>query len=310
MSLDKLIPSYYLKTMKNLYDNRKNSTVIKLAYRILESSGILDNYIRDEIRFFLCSSLARLKDERFKVEVQNISGYKHNFLFGFYYRQIGRFGDAIDRFNKVLEENRTYSQAKRELVLLYNKIGEYDKAYLMAKDNYENNRNNPYHIHAYFQSVLYQREEILPKVEKKRILESLLNDFEKIDSPSARNMFLISKAKYKMEIEVDYKEVQSILDQACLEFPEDNTYLLLFQVDFFERTKNLFQLEKVLDLMKKSNFNRQNNNYYNDFLKCQIYVNALKNNEIEWRRYISKLTISESARLSIEERAKKLMQNY
>ncbi|RHE82317.1 hypothetical protein DW714_07290, partial [Streptococcus anginosus] len=86
-----------------------------------------------------------------------------------------------------------------------------------------------------------------------------------------------------------------------------------------------FQLEKVLDLMKKSNFNRQNNNYYlmkksnfnrqnnnyyNDFLKCQIYVNALKNNEIEWRRYISKLTISESARLSIEERAKKLMQNY
>ena len=310
VSLDKLIPSYYLKTMKNLYDNRKNSTVIKLAYRILESSGILDNYIRDEIRFFLCSSLARLKDERFKVEVQNISGYKHNFLFGFYYRQIGRFGDAIDRFNKVLEENRTYSQAKRELVLLYNKIGEYDKAYLMAKDNYENNRNNPYHIHAYFQSVLYQREEILPKVEKKRILESLLNDFEKIDSPSARNMFLISKAKYKMEIEVDYKEVQSILDQACLEFPEDNTYLLLFQVDFFERTKNLFQLEKVLDLMKKSNFNRQNNNYYNDFLKCQIYVNALKNNEIEWRRYISKLTISESARLSIEERAKKLMQNY
>ncbi|RHE79380.1 hypothetical protein DW714_09435, partial [Streptococcus anginosus] len=220
VSLDKLIPSYYLKTMKNLYDNRKNSTVIKLAYRILESSGILDNYIRDEIRFFLCSSLARLKDERFKVEVQNISGYKHNFLFGFYYRQIGRFGDAIDRFNKVLEENRTYSQAKRELVLLYNKIGEYDKAYLMAKDNYENNRNNPYHIHAYFQSVLYQREEILPKVEKKRILESLLNDFEKIDSPSARNMFLISKAKYKMEIEVDYKEVQSILDQACLEFPE------------------------------------------------------------------------------------------
>ena len=29
--LDKLIPSYYLKTMKNLYDNRKNSAVIKLA---------------------------------------------------------------------------------------------------------------------------------------------------------------------------------------------------------------------------------------------------------------------------------------
>lgn len=305
--IEKLLPSYYLKTMKNLYDDRKNSAVIKLADNVLESSDVLDSYIRDEIRFFLCSSLARLKDERFKNEVQSISGYKHNFLFGFYYRQIGRIDVAIDRFNKVLEENRTYSQAKRELVLLYNKIGEYDKAYLMAKDNYENNRNNPYHIHAYFQSVLYQRESILPTVEKKRILESLLNDFEKIDSPSARNMFLISKAKYNMEIEMNYSEVQSILDQAKIEFPEDNTYLLLFQVDFFERTKDLKQLEKVLSYMKISGFNRRDSNYYNDFLKCQIFINALKNNDIEWKEYLSKLTLSDTARLAIKERAMKLI---
>lgn len=305
--LDKLIPSYYLKTMKNLYDNRKNSAVIKLADSILQSSDVLDSYIRDEIRFFLCSSLARLKDERFKNEVQNISGFKHNFLFGFYYRQIGHFNLAIERFNKVLEENRTYSQAKRELVLLYNKIGEYDKAYLMAKDNYENNRNNPYHIQAYFQSVLYQREDSQPLPEKKRILRTLLNDFEKIDSPSARNMFLVSKAKYNMEIEKDYAEVQSILDQASKEFLEDDTYILLFQVDFFERTKNLHQLEKVLQNMKRSNFNRKNSNYYNDFLKCLIYINAMKNNEIEWKDNLSKLTLSDSAKSTINERAKKLM---
>lgn len=307
--LAKLIPSYYLKTMKNLYDNRKNSAVIKLADSILQSSDVLDSYIRDEIRFFLCSSLARLKDERFKYEVQSISGYKHNFLFGFYYRQIGRFDLAIERFNKVLEENRTYSQAKRELVLLYNKIGEYDKAYLMAKDNYENNRNNPYHIQAYFQSVLYQREDSQPLLEKKRILGTLLSDFEKIDSPSARNMFLICKAKYNMEIEKDYSQVQSILDQASEEFPEDDTYILLFQVDFFERTKDLHQLEKVLELMKNSNFNRKNSNYYNDFLKCQIYINALKNNEIEWKENLSKLTLSDSAKSIINERAEKLMNN-
>lgn len=305
--LDKLIPSYYLKTMKNLYDNRKNSAVIKLADSILQSSDVLDSYIRDEIRFFLCSSLARLKDERFKNEVQNISGFKHNFLFGFYYRQIGHFNLAIERFNKVLEENRTYSQAKRELVLLYNKIGEYDKAYLMAKDNYENNRNNPYHIQAYFQSVLYQREDSQPLPEKKRILRTLLNDFEKIDSPSARNMFLVSKAKYNMEIEKDYAEVQSILDQASKEFLEDDTYILLFKVDFFERTKNLHQLEKVLQNMKRSNFNRKNSNYYNDFLKCLIYINAMKNNEIEWKDNLSKLTLSDSAKSTINERAKKLM---
>ena len=134
-----------------------------------------------------------------------------------------------------------------------------------------------------------------------------MSDFEKIDSPSARNMFLICKAKYNMEIEKDYSQVQSTLDQASKEFPEDNTYILLFQVDFFERTKDLRQLEKVLELMKNSNFNRKNSNYYNDFLKCQIYINAMKNNEIEWKENLSKLTLSDSAKSTINERAEKLM---
>lgn len=120
-------------------------------------------------------------------------------------------------------------------------------------------------------------------------------------------MFLISKAKYNMEIEMNYSEVQSILDQAKIEFPEDNTYLLLFQVDFFERTKDLKQLEKVLSYMKISGFNRRDSNYYNDFLKCQIFINALKNNDIEWKEYLSKLTLSDTARLAIKERAMKLI---
>lgn len=120
-------------------------------------------------------------------------------------------------------------------------------------------------------------------------------------------MFLVSKAKYNMEIEKDYAEVQSILDQASKEFLEDDTYILLFQVDFFERTKNLHQLEKVLQNMKRSNFNRKNSNYYNDFLKCLIYINAMKNNEIEWKDNLSKLTLSDSAKSTINERAKKLM---
>ena len=110
-----------------------------------------------------------------------------------------------------------------------------------------------------------------------------------------------------MEIEKDYSQVQSTLDQASKEFPEDNTYILLFQVDFFERTKDLRQLEKVLELMKNSNFNRKNSNYYNDFLKCQIYINAMKNNEIEWKENLSKLTLSDSAKSTINERAEKLM---
>lgn len=309
VSQEKMIPSYYLKTMKVLYDSRKNRQVVNLADVILESSEVLDNYIRNEIQFFLCSSLARLKEKRFLDEVWGVSGYKHNFLFGFYYRQIGQYERAISKFNQVLDENPTYSQAKRELVLLYNKIGEYGKAYSMAKDNYDNNRNNPYHIHAYFQSVIYQNEDRIPLVEKRKILEELLRNFSRIESPNARNMYLISKAKYAMEVTVDYDEVNEIIAEMKSEFPEDNTYLLLFQVDFFEKVKKVEELEKVLTNMRHVGFDKKESNYHNDYLKCQIFISALNGNSIEWKNILKKLTVSDAAKFNIEERAKKLM-NY
>lgn len=305
--IDKMIPSYYLKTMKYLYDNRKNNEVVKLADTVLESSNILDNYIRDEIMFFLCSSLARLKQERFKQEAQYFNGFKRNFLFGFFYRQVGNYPLAIERFNEVLKVNPKYSQAKRELVLLYNKIGEYEKAFSMARDNYENNRSNPYHIQAYFQSVLNQSDDKLVYDTKKQILGSLLNDFEKLTSPSARNMYLISKAKYHMEIDKDLIKVQSTLDEALSEFGNDNTYLLLFQVDFFEKKRDIKGLIDTKKHMQKMGFDRKDSNYYNDFLKSIIFIDALQNNEISWRQNLSKMTFTDNAKNNIKERAELLM---
>ena len=305
--IDKMIPSYYLKTMKYLYDNRKNIEVVKFADTVLESSNILDSYIRDEIMFFLCSSLARLKQERFKYEAQYFNGFKRNFLFGFFYRQIGNYQLAIENFNKVLQVNPNYSQAKRELVLLYNKIGEYEKAFAMARDNYENNRSNPYHIQAYFQSVLNQSDDKLAPDIKKEILIRLLNDFEKLTSPSARNMYLISKAKYHMEIDKDLNKVQSVLDKALSEFGNDDTYLLLFQVDFFEKKRDIDGLINTKMQMQKEGFDKKESNYYNDFLKSIIFIDALKKNEMAWRQSLSKMTVTDNAKNNIKERAELLM---
>ena len=292
--------------MKNLYDNRKNKDVVRLADIVLESSSLLDSYIKDEIMFFLCSSLARLKEPRFKDEAQYFRDYKYDFLFGFYYRQVGDYNNAVERFEKVLKNNKNYSQAKRELVLLYNKLGDYDKAYFLAKDNYENNKGNPYHIHAYFQSVLYQKNDTLTEESKMAILERLLNDFEKIDSPSARNMYLMSKAKYYMEFKGDIKTAENTLNEAKTEFPSDNTYLLLFQVDFFEKTKNLHALKDVRRHMLTLGFNKPESNYYNDYLKAEIFINAIQNNIIECRSILNRLTVSESMKNNISERAARL----
>ncbi|MDO4775137.1 MAG: TIR domain-containing protein [Aerococcaceae bacterium] len=307
LSYDKLIPSYYLKTMKNLYDSKtKDKDVIKLADRILEFSDTMDSYIKEEIRFFLCSSLARLKEKRFLSEVREFQGYKQDFLYGFYYRQTGKHQQAIEYFKKVLEQNNKYAQAKRELVLLYNKVGEYEKAYTLAKGNYEKNRDNPYHIHAYFQAVFYQKSDKLLDSDKPNVLKNLLNDLSGINTDVGKNMYLTSKAKYHMEIEVDYEEVEKIIQQFSDEGKHDNIYVLLLKIDYYSTQCNLDELEKILESMKK--YSNKTNNYYNDYLKCRIFVSALKGDEMECQKTVSELTYSEKAKANLVHKMNKLLE--
>ena len=51
----------------------------------------------------LCLSLAKKKDSRMLKEVQNIRGDEHTFLLGFYYRLSGRYQEALEKFNKIVE---------------------------------------------------------------------------------------------------------------------------------------------------------------------------------------------------------------
>ncbi|MBV2240595.1 hypothetical protein KQR57_04090 [Bacillus inaquosorum] len=77
--------------------------------------------------------LARLKNPRFLEEVQQINGADHNFLLGFYYRLTGNDIKAIERLNKALEERPNFARAKRELVVAYNNIEEYQKPIISPK---------------------------------------------------------------------------------------------------------------------------------------------------------------------------------
>ena len=135
----------------------------------------------------------------------------------------------------------------------------------------------------------------------------MLNDFEKLTSPSARNMYLISKAKYHMEIDKDLNKVQSVLDKALSEFGNDDTYLLLFQVDFFEKKRDIDGLINTKMQMQKEGFDKKESNYYNDFLKSIIFIDALKKNEMAWRQSLSKMTVTDNAKNNIKERAELLM---
>ena len=105
-----IIPSIYLKTMSDLYKEGRYKEVIKFADKALQSSSFLDDRIIFEIRYLLCSALAKLKDSRFREEVMNIEGADHDFLFGFYYRQIGKFDEALKRINRSLEKRENFSK--------------------------------------------------------------------------------------------------------------------------------------------------------------------------------------------------------
>ena len=98
----------------------------------------MDQRIIFEIRYLLCSALAKLRKDRFKDEVMKIEGADHEFLFGFYYRQIGRFDKALERINNSLKLRENFSKAKREKVQIYIGMQDYESALELARLNYEN----------------------------------------------------------------------------------------------------------------------------------------------------------------------------
>lgn len=147
-----LIPSHFIKTMKELYDRYfRYEDVIKLADRVLVNENSLDNRIKREVRYYLCASLARLRhSERFLYEVQKIEGFDHDFLLGFYYRLQGRPEDALIRLEKALKEHKNSSKVRREIVQVLCILENFENALVLAKENYETYPTNPFHIEAYF----------------------------------------------------------------------------------------------------------------------------------------------------------------
>jgi hypothetical protein len=268
-----LIPSIYLKTIKQLYDNRQpEDLLIRLADKILESRSYLDLNILNEVRFFLCSALARKKDStRFHEEVRNFDGYKREFLFGFYYRHIGKYDKAIESFKKTLSLERNFNQAKRELVLSYTKMERYNEAADLALENYTNNRSNPYHIHAYYKVLMHQTLSHDVRLKK---LDILLSDMEKIQSIKANNMYWTMKGEIALNLKNDYDEaLRASIELNNLD--EDNIYTLIYNREFYFKYSQVDGLDNVLNKLKR--YNNINNTYYLDFIKAKVYFHLLNN---------------------------------
>jgi TIR domain-containing protein len=239
-----LIPSQFLNTMRELYNTKRQyDNVIRLADRVLENKSCLADEIVIEIRYWLCLALARKKDSRIFTEVHKITGPDHDFLLGFYYRLNKNYTSAIERLVKVLKNSPNFYRAKRELVQVYINLEKYEEAYYLAKDNYEGDKNNSFHLQSYFKCLI-NRDMVSDK--KNDLLESLLGNLEKIPSEKAQEMHKTSKAQFEAYIKNNKKQALWVIDEAISMYKQ-NIYPRLTKIDICLKFHDIEELQKTID---------------------------------------------------------------
>nr|DAV38984.1 MAG TPA: TIR domain [Caudoviricetes sp.] len=244
-----IIPSLYLKTMNQLYNTGKNKEVISFADKALEKEEFMDPRIVFELRYLLCLALAKLKNDRFKSEVMKIQGADHEFLFGFYYRQISRFDKALEKLNLSLSMRKNFSKAKREKVQVYLGMQEYQAATELAKENYSNYKENAYHIQAYFTCLIKAEK----SKENREVLLSLLEALNAINSEVAQEMYLRCNAQFTAIYNEDYYKALELIDKA-IEMNPNIQYARIVKFDISDKFNQLDDMKKILEFLKQPEY--------------------------------------------------------
>lgn len=241
-----LIPSHILRAIKELYYDRGGlKRAVELADVLLAKERNLDPQLVQDARYYLCLVLARLRDPRVLEEAQRIYGDEHHFILGYYYRLVGRQSDAIERLNRVVTGSFVGDRAKRELVEVLLQMEQYDEARELAQRNYEENRTNQFHIHAYFRALVLgsNPEQYHDK------LEELCAELEAVGSERARQMAMIGRALISARCAHDYRSLD-LIDDAIAAFPRV-IYPVLAKFDIGLSFRNQAAMQDALRRLEK-----------------------------------------------------------
>lgn len=299
-----LIPSHFLKAMKDLYDtHRSYREVIILADRVLESKTHLDSNITKEIRYYLCQSLARQKNQRFLTEVQSVGSPEHDFLLGFYYRMCGRTDEAIQRQSKAVKETRTASRARRELVQLYVNLEDFETARTLAEINYKERPSNPFHIQAYLKCLINSQnwKQHEPVIQK--LLQGLAATEQKFER--AEEMRLNALSQYEAYCLSEYQKALQTIGDAIAKFPK-NPYPLFTRVSILFRMKA--PPENIEQALKEIEKTVQSESIFRDaLLRLRAQLHYLKGEEAEADKLIRPFltNVPESLRQNLSQKLRK-----
>lgn len=237
-----MIPSHILRAIKDLYYDRDNlKRAVHLADILLAKERNLDPQLIQDARYYLCLALARLRDRRVLSEAQHIRGDEHSFILGYYYRLVGRQRDAIEHLKKVITGAFVGVRAKRELVEVYLQMEQFDEARVLAQKNYEENRTNQFHIHAYFRSLV-QGSNPEQHVD---LLVTLCTELEAVGSDQARQMAMIGQALIAARCKHDSRALD-IVDDAISAFPKI-VYPVLAKFDIGLSFRNMSAMQDALN---------------------------------------------------------------
>lgn len=245
-----LIPSYFLKTIINLYNKKGTANYrecIKLADKVLESSKYMDDIIVQKIYFFKCQSLARLRDKNaFFANVKNVYEPNRSFLHGFFNRLTGRPDVAISSYLQVLEKRPNDVRVEAELILLYMQKEMHVEAYNIAKRIYSKYPNNVVHANNYLSCLLHKNKQDLDKALINQIIEKL----EENGSERAIEMSKSAKAQLLAK-DGRYYDAYELLRETIHEFP-NITYPKLTFAELAIQEKNIPVLQEAIVLLEST----------------------------------------------------------
>ena len=187
VSTEAILPSVALKVIVDQYRKDDFNSVVDLARRLLYDNNRHDyESVKRSIRYWMCLAYCKLgQDYQLEIEkeVKNFTGYTKFFILGYYERLQGNYPLAQRHYEQALNAANSYmqkhtSKASHELVITKMKQNDYEGALELAKQNYESDKSNVYHIEAYFRC--YVKSENPDKRLLKDLIKNMRNIFYKI----------------------------------------------------------------------------------------------------------------------------------
>lgn len=200
-----ILPSVALKVIVDQYRKEFFVNVIDLARKILYDNNRHDyDSVKRSIRYWMCLSYCKLGSDyqlEIEKEIKHFSGYTKFFILGYYERLQGNYPKAQSYFEKALNKSKHYmqkhtSKASHELVITKMKQNDYEGALEQAKQNYESEKSNVYHIEAYFRC--YVKSDHPDKKVLRTLMDNMKSSYDSnrdviVDTFEAEYLYYIDK---------------------------------------------------------------------------------------------------------------------